>query len=102
MTLDFLRSQSPGEKASDREVFSGTSESLNWIKGNYLPCSILCFCLGRVRVLWSVLNLVCSYDLCRGLSLTILGLVGVCHLAVEQRNQPLTIRGSLTQVLREQ
>lgn len=77
----FLR-RSPGEKASDREVLSGTSESLNWIKGNYLPYSMICFCLGRVSVLWSILNLVCSCDLCRELILTILGLIGVCHLAV--------------------
>lgn len=100
MTLDFLRSQSPGEKASDREVLSGTSECLlsgDWIKGNYLPCSMICFSLGRVKVLWSVLHLVCSYDLCRDYTM-----VGICHLAVEQRNQSLPTRGSMTKVLREQ
>lgn len=53
VTLDFLRSQSPGKRASCREVLSGTSESLlagDWIKGNYLPFSMICFCFGRVRV----------------------------------------------------
>lgn len=74
----------------------------DWIKRNYLPRSMTCFCLGRVRVLWSVLHLVCSYDLCRGFSRTILRLVELCHLAVEQRNQSLTIIGSLTKILREQ
>lgn len=75
---------------------------LDFFRIKSLPCSMICFSLGRVRVLWSVLHLVCSYDLCRGFSLAILWLVGVCHLAVEQRNPSLTIRGSLTKILREQ
>lgn len=87
VTLGLLSSQSPREKAPDKEILSGVAENLlsgHWIKRSGLPCSLVWLCLGRVRVLHSVISLVCRCVLW-GIQ-SVLQMVVVCHLVEEQRN----------------